>query len=156
MAARTITRGRGVAIFLASAPSDLAAPTQAELTAGTALTPSVRAIEGFDENVADLDTADLSDDFDKTGNGTTSAPSSSITLYRDDDGVAAMRTALAEDTVGWLAFLYDGQAETKDSKIWPVQVKKQNTRDLQVMNEAPTVVVQFGLQGSPTEGVQAA
>ena len=156
MAARQITRGRGKAIFLASAPTDLAAPTQAELTAGTDLTPSVRAIDGFDVDVADLDTADLSDDFDKTGNGTSSAPSSSITLYRDDTGTPAMLTALAADTVGWLAFLYNGQASTEPSKIWPVQVKVQNTRDLQAMNEAPTVVVQFGLQGTPTEGTQAA
>ncbi|MEM9611161.1 MAG: hypothetical protein AAGA99_27390 [Actinomycetota bacterium] len=156
MAARQITRGRGEGYFLATAPSNLAAPTQAEITAGTRLTPSVRAIEGFDLNVADLDTADLSDDFDKTGNGAASAPSSSVTLYRDDDGTAAILTAMAEDTVGYLVFAYDGLASAKESIIWPVQVKVHNHRNLQAMNEAPTVVVQLGLQGSPTIGTQAA
>lgn len=156
MAARQVTRGRGTARFFASAPSDLAAPTQAEITAATDLTPSLRTADGWDLSVADLDTADLSSDFDKTGSGTSSAAASSMTFYSDDTGTAAILTALAEDTVGHIGLFRDGEADTKPSKIWPVQVKVQNTRDVQAANEAPTTVVEFGLQGRPVEGTQAA
>ncbi|MEM9611146.1 MAG: hypothetical protein AAGA99_27315 [Actinomycetota bacterium] len=153
---RQVTRGRGRLVFLGSAPSDLAAPTQAEITAGTDITPSVRSVDGWDLSVADLDIADLSSDFQKTGAGTSSAASSSVAFYADDAGAAAILTALAEDTAGWMAFLRNGQASTEPSKIWPCQVKVHNDRDVQAMDEPPTTVVEFGLTDRPTKGTQAA
>ena len=153
---RQMTKGRVVELFLAAAPANLAAPTQAELSAGTVLTPSVRSFDGWDLSVADLDVADHASAFNKTGAGESSAPTSTITFYADDAGTPAILTALAVDTAGYIVILRNGQAASEPSKIWPVAVKVHNDRDVQAVSEAPTVVVEFGLSDEPTVGTQAA
>jgi len=149
-------RGVSTVVWLTVAPAALAAPTQAELTAGSDITSQVADLAGWDFSNAPITTPKLSTTFDTSivGPDTTGGPE--ITFYDSDTApVPNPRTLLAKGNVGWMCLLPTGQAATKPSNIFPVTSTGVND-EWTLGAEAAKFKVQLAVSTAPTlDGAQA-
>ena len=116
--ARYFRRGKSLMKFL-PAIANLNAPTNAEITAGTDLTPSIADIGNFSFSNNPINTPDLATVFVTQIPGEDSADSPTLTFY-DDDTATTIRTALAKGAAGYLVLMPYGQVSTKRCEVWPV------------------------------------
>ena len=154
---RYVLDGRLKAVFLTSAPAALAAPTQAELNAGTDLIGTgagegLENIDGFVVQPNIIPTPDYTGLQVGTVAGDQTVPESVLSFYKDTT-VETIYNALAADVTGYVVFMMDGQASGEESDVWPITVTSRvrrpgrNVAHIYDVNIAP---------GSPTlAGTQA-
>lgn len=156
--ARWFRRGKEKWVF-APAVANKAAPTRAEITAGTVLTQpadtssaGISAVAGFAISNAPIGVPDASSTFDKQIPGIDSTEASSITFY-DDDASATKRTALAKGTAGFIIRMPYGDVPTKRCEVWPVRTTGVND-DADIVNAsgAATFIVGFAIEDTPNQG----
>lgn len=125
MAGRYVLNERLKLRFVTTALT-LAAPTQSQITAGTDLIGTQQAEELNDiggwevqtnssptEGYAGLEVGNVA--------GTQTYPDSWLQWYKDDT-ITTIFTAVAKGSTGYLVFMRDGQAATKEAEIFPVTV----------------------------------
>lgn len=141
-------------VFFAPAVVNKAAPTAAELTAGTDLTPNLAEINGVEFSNQPIDVPDFSSAWDKKVGGTDQAGDPSLTFWEDDTTGVADRTAQSKGTAGFLVFLPWGNVATKPTEVWPVVVTA-NSRLWSAGNEAAQYRVNYAVTDPMTEGARA-
>lgn len=148
-------------IVFAPSVSNIAAPTQAEINAGTALsTPGVtgqmKVAKDWGTDPGTIEVPDVGTTFVGTIPGMTSGKSASIDFY-DDDTSTTIRTALAEGTAGYVIIMRRGQAATRRAEVFPVKVNTVNDADIDAGSNAPAMfTVTFSVTSVPNKNaVQA-
>lgn len=137
--------------------SNTAAPTQAELSAGTALcTPGtyvaagLKEMQNFESKTNFIGTPDAAQDFDSQIPGRKSAGNPAIVFY-DDDASTTIRTALAEGTAGYVVKMPYGQVSTKRCEVYPVTVGALNDSQVNSDNAAYMFTVDFAITSAPVK-----
>ena len=111
---------RGVTKFVACpVVTNLAAPTRAEITAGTVLT-GITAISGFQITNSPVDTPDLDSRFTSNVAGEDKAGSSSLT-FKDKRNTesTSIRTALAKNVSLVIVYMPYGDVPASRCESWP-------------------------------------
>ncbi len=154
---RFVLDGRLEVVFLSSAPSAPAAPTQSEISAGVDLIGSgsgegLESIEGFVVQPNIIQTPDYASLQVGTVAGDQTYPESTLSFYKDDT-VETIYSALAADTTGFVLFMMDGIGASEECELFPITVTSRprrpgrNVAHIFDVNVAP---------GVPTLGTQAA
>jgi hypothetical protein len=146
--ARFWRRGKSLIRFL-PAVANPAAPSSAEISAGTNLTTQIAEIAGFNFSANPITTPDLSTTFDTQIPGPDSTDTSTLTFY-DDDTSSTIRTALAKGTRGYLLFQPYGSTATKRAEVWHVESTGVND-EWSTGNEAARFAVSFAILDAPTQ-----
>lgn len=149
-------RGKEKWVF-APAVANMAAPSRAEINAGTVLTQpgdtsaaGVASVAGFSVTNTPIVKPDAASTFDKSIPGIDSTDASSITFY-DDDASSTKRTALAKDTAGFIIRMPYGDVATKRCEVWQVRTTGVNDDANLVAAEAATFVVGFSIENAPNQ-----
>lgn len=144
-------------VVFAPAVASLAAPSRAEITAGTVLTVAAGTtvaglveMAGFETAASDITVPDVATDYDATIPGRKQASNASLTFY-DDDASATVRTALAENTAGYVIIMPYGDVPTKRCEVWPVRVSALNDSQITSANEAKKFMVNVSITASPNK-----
>jgi hypothetical protein len=127
-----------------------AAPTRAEINAGTNLRNEVSEISGFQASSGTVDTPDLGTRFTSKIPGRITADDSSITFYESVTGVD-VRALLPRDTVGFLLFMPGGDVAGRKVNVFPITVASVAT-DWSI-EDAARLVVSFTITSAPAEAV---
>ena len=150
--------GTMAAALLTSAPSNTAAPTQAEITAGTDLvgsstTEELLTVDGFRVNVETVPAGGLSSLIQGSLTGPSTFQASSMT-WRADDTSTTIFTAVAESaTTQYILLMPQGQSSGNRSYHFPVTI---DNLDEPITPGVPhTFVASFSVAGR-TRGTQAA
>lgn len=159
---RYIPSGVSKVVFAPSV-SSAAAPTQAEITAGTVLTVAgstaaagLVEMSGWETAPSDVEVPDVASRFTGKIPGRTSASDASVTFY-DDDATLTIRTALAEGTAGYMIIMRKGGTTGYPSEVYPCKVNALNSSQITSANEPAKFVASFSITSSPTKvGVIAA
>lgn len=147
MAVRFFRRGVSAVKFLPGVAG--ASPTRPEITAGTDLTAQVADINGFQLTNKPIDTPDLSTVFTSQIDGEDTVADSSLTMYDLTDS-AAIRTALAKGTAGFLVLFPYGDASGKRCEVWPVKSTGVND-EWQLSSDPARYEVGFAVTGVPKQ-----
>lgn len=154
--ARFFRRGKEKWVF-APAVANPAAPTRAEINAGTVLTApgdtaaaGISAVAGFAISNAPIAVPDAATTFDKSIPGIDSAEASSITFY-DDDASTTKRTALAKGTAGFIIRMPYGDVAGKRCAVWQVRTTGVNDDANLVAAEGATFGVGFSVEAEPNQ-----
>lgn len=147
-------RGKSSALFVPTIASK-AAPTAAELAAGTDMSKAVTNIENFDTSVEAIEQAVLAYVQNIQIDGPVSFGDAALT-FLDDDGTAggdsavyvATNTALAEGATGYVVLAKNGFVATKKVEVWPVRVMTKNAQ-WTTDNEMAKKVARFAITGVP-------
>lgn len=117
-------------VYFALAIANRAAPTVAEINAGTALAPALRTFEGFTSEVEDLDNADFSSTWGKTLPGGETAADSSMTFAAGDvagDVEESIRNALVQGANGFVVWCWWGAPTAgQRASVYPARIKSNN------------------------------
>lgn len=136
-----------------------AAPTVAEITAGTEITTPIVTVSGFKYGGSNVKVPDLSDRFDKSVSGRFTIEDSSIQFYKGDttgDTEKVVEALLPDGTTGYIlrfppvAGAKPAVAAAVKCAVWPIQVMS-NTEDPPSPNEAVKFTVEFAHPKSPTK-----
>jgi hypothetical protein len=103
--------------------ADLAAPTSAEITAGTPLTPRIATTNGFTASSGSIDAPDADNRFVGNIPGTLTPVASSIT-FNDDDATSVpdpMASLLADQVTGFILIARRGMGTAKPAQVWPIR-----------------------------------
>lgn len=139
-----------IVINFCPAIANIAAPTRAELTAGTTFQKHVMAIEGFGVESEELETPDYGTRFTSKIEGRTAVSDSSLTIYAAKTGVDA-RNLFTRGTTGFLAFSDGGDVTGSFMDIYPVRVI---AAPKQRSDSEPFVIrYQFSITDEPSENV---
>lgn len=145
-------RGQKKVYFIPTVAA-VAAPTMAEITAGTHLTPVIRAMTGFKFGAGTEDAADMDSTFPKTVSGMQTVEDSTITIYEGDaagDPEKVAELALTLNTAGYVVIVPKGVATaTFKARVWPVKILS-NSPDESADSGAATVTIGFSLPAVPT------
>ena len=138
-------------------PPNTAAPTQAELSAGVDLVGSSQAeelmdIQGFAVQPSSLPTPGYSSTLVGNVAGDQTYPDSVLSFYKDTTS-STIYTALASGNTGWVALMYDGQADTEEVETFPATVVSRVRRP--ALNAPHIFDVNFAID-VPFAGTQAA
>lgn len=152
--ARHMKAGTARVIF-APAVASLAAPTRAEITAGTVLAEpgttvvvGMKEMNGWETSPSDIAVPDVNTTFDGTIPGRKAASSPSVTFY-DDTAASTIRTAQAEGTAGYMIIMPYGDTEAKRCEVWPCRVSALNDSQVTNANEAATFTAMYATTGEP-------
>ncbi len=148
----------GVAkVVFAPSVSSLAAPTQAEITAGTVLTVAgttaaagLVEMSGWETAPSDVEVPDVSSRFTAKIPGRTGTSDASCTFY-DDDASTTIRTALAEGTAGYMIIMRQGGTTGKPCAVYPCKVNALNDSQIGSDNKAQTFMASFSITSSPNK-----
>lgn len=144
--ARGITK-----IYSCTSVVTLAAPTRAELNAGTDLSPEAASISGWLVQANEIETPDLATVFTSKIPGSTSIGDSSIDLYADDNGVD-VRGVLPRGTVTTIYILYGGDVAGAKMDGFRTRVRSVG-KPVSVGDDAGMVQVQFSITATPAENI---
>ena len=149
--ARYFRRGTSK-MFFAPTIADISAPTEAEMLAGTDLTPEIGEIEGFKFSNNPIDTPDMDTEFVSNIPGEDTGDDSSMTFY-EDDTANPISTTLAKGTAGYMVLFPYGISSTDpqsgdECEVWPITVAS-NTREWSAGNDAARYMVEFTLSAVP-------
>lgn len=109
--------------FFLPAVANLAAPTSAEITAGTNITPRMATSSGFTASTTNIDAPDADTRFVGNIPGSLTPAASSIT-FNDDDAVSTpdpIKTLLADQVTGFIVIARRGTGTGKPAQVWPVR-----------------------------------
>jgi len=129
--------------------SNLAAPSRAEVTAGTDLSPAVAALNGFNFKNSPIMTPKLSTTFTTQIPGEDTSDTSTIDFY-DDDADDAMRSALVKGTEGFLVFFPYGDVPGARAEVWPA-ISTGVSDQWTMANEAAKFQVSFAITDAPEQ-----
>lgn len=129
--------------------SSLAAPSRAEVTAGTDLTPGVAEINGFNFSNSPIMTPKLSTTFTTQIPGEDTTDTSTLTFY-DDDADDDMRAALVKGTEGFLVFFPYGDDPGTRAEVWPAISTGVNDQ-WTMSNEAAKFQASFAITDAPEQ-----
>lgn len=146
--AKFFRRGVSLINFLPAVATPTAV-SGAEISAGTALTPSVGGITGFQLTNSPITVPDLATVFTAQINGEDTVADSSLTIH-DDDNSSTIRTALAKGTAGFILLRPYGAATGKRNEVWPVKVTGYND-EWSLDNTNAKSVVSFAITSTPTQ-----
>lgn len=136
-----------------------AAPTVAELGAGTDITPDIAELSGFEYSNSPIDTPDFANTFTPKIGGEDTSADSSITFYEHSTAVAnAIKTALPKGTAGYVVlspYTALAPAAAQKVEVWPVTII-QNSRRWSAGNDAANFVVQFAPSATPNDNATVA
>lgn len=137
----------------------LAAPTVAEVTAGTHLSPQMAEVNGFTFSNSPIQTPDMNSRFVSQIPGEDSTDESSIVFY-EDKSTNPIRTALAKDTNGFIVIFSGGlagatPAASDKCEVWPVTVSS-NARRYTADNSAAQYEVKFATTSPPEQNATVA
>lgn len=127
-----------------------AAPTRAELNAGTELSVEVGAVEGWQIVSAVVETPSLGSKFDAKIDGAISADDSSLTLYASQTGTD-VRDLLSRGTNGYVVWMDEGDTAGRKMDVFPVRVLSQGK--IRNLEDAAQVQVGFAVTSEPAENV---
>lgn len=137
--------------------ASLAAPTVAEINAGTVLcTPGtfanagLKELQNFESAATFIDTPDAATDFDSKIPGRKQAGNPSLVFY-DDDASSTIRTALAENTSGFVIIMRYGQTVGKRAEVYPVTVASLNDSQVNSDNNASMFTVAVAITATPNK-----
>lgn len=146
--AKFFRRGVSKILFL-PAVANAAAPTRAEINAGTDLTPVVAAIAGFQLSNSPIPTPNLKDVFTPQITGEDTVTDSTLT-FNDDDASSTVRTALAKGTAGFILLMPYGDVPTKRAETWPA--KSTGFNDEWSLDNTPAkAMAGFAITAVPTQ-----
>lgn len=151
--ARFMRKGKTKVYFVPTI-ANKAAPTVAEITAGTALTGQIAEMNGFMFSNSPIDTPDMSTAFVNKIPGEDSVDDSNIVFYEDDSS-DVLRTALAKGSNGHIVIFPKGTAGASPAaadkaEVWPVTIAS-NSRQYTADNEAAKFQVVFATTAPPTD-----
>jgi hypothetical protein len=129
-----------------------AAPTRAEITAGTDLSNEVAAAAGWTLTGAEVATPDLGDDFDSKIPGKLSVDDSSLTFYADKAG-ADVRTVLPRTTTGFILIADGGDVAGNKADNFPIRVRSVGKVRNVEGSAAKVLTVSFSVTDKPSEDV---
>lgn len=138
-------------IYAVTAIANTAAPTRAELNAGTDLSPQVQAVEGWEVAGAEIETPDLGSVFTSKLPGATSVDESSITMYADQQGTD-VRTLLPRGASTHIVMMFGGDVAGNKCDVYKVRVRS-NAKPVNVEDEAGLITVAFSITAEPNENV---
>lgn len=141
---------RGVTRFVACpSVANLAAPTRAELTAGTVLL-GITAVSGFQITNSPVDTPDLDSTFTSNVPGEDKAGNSALT-FKDKRNTesSGIRAALAKGTSLVIVYMPYGDVPTQRCECWPATSTGVN--DVIDMTKAGEFMVGFAIPSPPTQ-----
>lgn len=135
-----------------------AAPTVAEIAAGTELTGFLRR-DGLSTPASGntIDVSDVSDRYNSTGTGTYGGDPITATFYRDSvSGDDDAWTALPRDTTGYFVISrFGGVTATKRVEVWPIEVIAREMNDI-ADNEAQRFTVTCAVPTPPNDAAVVA
>lgn len=130
--------------------ANLAAPTRAELDAGTDLSGEIQALAGWTVSATMADTPDLNSTFIGKLPTTTAADDSSLTFYSSQDG-QDVRTLLPRTTRGNIVWMDEGDDPSNTCDVFPVLVSS-NAKQRSMADPA-LIQVDFAITRQPQENV---
>ncbi len=146
-------------VVFAPAVSSLAAPSRAEITAGTVLaSPSnsttvmgLESITGLELQEQPVVGPDVNSKVDKKYTGRKSLPDAVLTFYDDSDGGGSIRTALAAGTAGYLIIMPYGDTAGERCEVWPGRVATVNNTQISAANELTKFMATFVVDNAPSQ-----
>lgn len=146
--ARFNRKGITVITFVPTIASTTYLPTRAELDAGTELTKSIAAIEGFGLENQEIETPDMASTFVSKIPGDDTATESTMTVY-EDDLTDEMETVLAKGTAGFIVIMSKGDVPSSPGlDSFPIRVAS-NSKAYTAENEAAKINVRFSIIDRP-------
>lgn len=127
-----------------------AAPTRAELDAGTDLSGEVASVSGWTVTSNFIDTPDLNSTFVSKIPGSRTAEDSTLNLYASSNSTDA-RSLLVRGTAGFVVIFYEGDIASRRMNVFPVVVASA-PQEVNVDNAAQ-LVVSFSISSEPAENV---
>ncbi|MBO4272382.1 hypothetical protein [Microbispora triticiradicis] len=128
-----------------------AAPTRAELNAGTDVSRAVADVNGWQVSSEMIDVPDMGTRFVSKIPGRISANDSSVTFYMDRAGIDA-RTVMPRDATGYMVWLDGGDVAGRKMDVYPVQVSSHG-KSRSVGSEPARITIQFAITSEPAENV---
>jgi hypothetical protein len=128
-----------------------AAPTRAEMNAGTRLDVDVNKVDGWQVTSEVIGTPDLATRFTSQIPGRITASDSSLTMYASTDGVD-VRGLLPRDTAGFIVRLDAGDTAGRKMDVFPIKVTALS-KDMGTGDEAALITVMFAITSEPAENV---
>lgn len=132
-------------------------PTRPEISAGIILVnPGVsedeglQTMDGFEQASTFIPVPDAATDFDSKIPGRKEAGEPMLTFY-ESDTTHSKRTALAQDTVGFIYRFIHGDVPGTRMEVYPVTVASTNTSQLTSGNDATTFAVKFAITAKPRQ-----
>lgn len=143
---------RGVTKYKwATAVAAPATPTRAEINAAVNLGSKLNDLTGLTSTRTTVDRPDMDNKFTAKVAGVDEVPDIAFTFHDDDDSAtAAIRTALAEGTNGYLLVLTYGDVPGKRMEVWPAQTLAVNDQHT-AGNETAKFAVGFAPTSTPTK-----
>lgn len=133
--------------YFLTAISNTAAPSTAEVNAGTALNTRICEISGFTYKNEPIECPDLSAAFVSTIGGEDKAEDCSLTFY-DDDTNMALWNALAKGTTGYMVINPYARVSGTKCRVW--QVVSLGPNDAYTLDaEAAKFMVDFSVATRP-------
>lgn len=145
-------------VLILPAVSSLAAPTRSEINAGTILCSpgnttvnGLIAINGLETQPNDIAGPDANSLEDKMYKGRKTLPTATLEFWDNSTGTSSIRTALAEDTTGYLVIMKYGDVEARRCETWPGRVSNVTDSQITNANELARFVVSWVVTGSPSK-----
>lgn len=130
--------------------ANTAAPTRAEINAGTGLTGDVTAIDGWQPTSNFLDAPDLASSFVAKVAASREAGDSSLTMYQSSNSVD-VRTLLPRGTSGFVMFLDEDDIAGRKADVYAVTVG--SAVKLRDIGDLAKIQVSFAITKEPNENV---
>lgn len=138
-------------VYAVTTIANTAAPTRAELNAGTDLSNEIQAMSGWAVSGNEVETPDLGTTFNSKLPGSTSVEESSITMYADNNG-ADVRTLLPRGTSTHIVVLFGGDIAANKMDVFKVRVRGLS-KPVGLEDEAALIEVQFSITKEPNENL---
>jgi len=140
-------------LFFVLTISNTAAPTAAEVNAGTRLDTQIAEVAGFSFKNNPIDIPVMSTAFVGKINGEDTVEDSSLTFY-EDSVTNPILTAQAKGTNGYVVIFYGGTAGASPAagdkcEVWPATVAS-TARMYSAGNEAAKYQISYALTAQPT------
>ncbi|MFC7892682.1 hypothetical protein [Streptomyces sp. NPDC057381] len=127
-----------------------AAPTRAEINAGTELADEVSAMSGWQTTSGTVPTPALGSRFTPVVGGEITASDSSLTFWASktaDD----VRTLLIREATGFVVWMDEGDVPGQTMDVFPVSVTSQ--AKIRELDGASQIMAQFAITSEPSENV---
>ena len=128
-----------------------AAPSRAELNAGTALEAETGAMAGWQTTSGTVPTPALGSRFTPVVGGEITAADSSLTFWASKDG-DDVRTLLTREATGFIVWMDEGDVEAQTMDVYPVTVTSQ--AKIRELDAAAQIMAQFAITSEPAENVE--
>lgn len=153
--ARFTRRGKMKLRWLPAVAAATGAPTAAEVTAGTDLTPRVADLAGWTVSASSIATPDLVSRFTPSIPGEITVADSSITYYADDANADPLKTLMPMDQAGWVYIQKQGAGTGLPADLFPVRVMSVGD-EYSVGNDPARMVIPYAVTAQPRTDVAQA